>query len=66
MEMTQNIFNVVIYNFPTFSYNPCNRLWQAQSLADKIYRESGYKVNAVVEYDGEVIYRAQRRPTFSV
>jgi len=56
----------VVYKYPTTFFKPCNGLWQAQHLADNIFRESGFKDNAVVEYDGEVIYRAQRRPTFSI
>jgi|694.fasta_scaffold12354_32 hypothetical protein len=65
MEML-DLFKVVVYKYPTTFFKPCNGLWQAQHLADNIFRESGFKDNAVVEYDGEVIYRAQRRPTFSI
>lgn len=56
-----NIFNVVLYQYPGLNFVPCKRLWEAQTVADKLYAESGYKTNTVVEYDGEIIYRAQKR-----
>lgn len=61
-----NIFNVVQYKYPGFTFQPCKGLWEAQKIADDMYRTSGFKESAVVEYDGDIIYRAQRRPHFSI
>jgi len=43
----------------------CPSLLQASIIADEQYRQSGYKNSIVIEYDGDIIYRAKRRPLFS-
>lgn len=60
-------FKIVEYNYPGWRVlRQCERLWEAKSSADKLYQEAGYKNSIVIEYDGDVIYRAQRRPFFSI
>lgn len=60
-------FRVIKYseNGTTTTISDFPSLLQASTIADELYRQSGYTNSIVIEYDGDIIYRAKRRPLFS-
>ena len=60
--MNYDIFSIVSYHYPGWTIlSECKSLLEAQEKADKFFVKSGFKNSVVVEYGGEIVYRAQRR-----